>query len=220
MRVTSAVALAFTLCFALAQTVSADDTNAESGTQNLDQQIATCLLLGNQEEIALAQFAEKHAEHAQVKAFAKTLVAAHTKAVAVIQKAAPEIADLQLVSANAVSPSADRSQPVGHAENATATALMQQVKSECLSLTEKELGQYQGAEFDHAFIGQQLGAHVGMLAQLRGSNSFASRELQKVIAEGEKMTTAHMAEAKKIMVQLKAAPKTASATQRATSQSR
>ena len=97
---------------------------------------------------------------------------------------------------------------------------MQQVKSECLSLTEKELGQYQGAEFDHAFIGQQIGAHVGMLAVLRGSNSFASPELQKVIAEGEKMTTAHMAEAKKIMEQLKAAPKTASATQRATSQSR
>lgn len=218
MRVTTAIALAFTLCLAHAQTVNAADTNAESGTQNLDQQIAICLLLGNQEEIALAQFAEKHAEHAQVKAFAKTLVASHTKAVAIIQKAAPEIADLQLVSANAVSPSADRSQPAGHTENAT--TLMQQVKSECLSLTEKELGQYKGAEFDHAFIGQQLGAHVGMLAVLRGSNSFASPELQKVIAEGEKMTTAHMAEAKKIMEQLKAAPKTASATQRATLQSR
>jgi predicted outer membrane protein len=192
--------------------VHAADVNADK--QNLDQQIATCLLLGNQEEIALAQFAEKHAQHEQVKAFAKTLVAAHTKALAAIQKAAPEVADLQLASVNATSATADRSQPVGQAEKANPTALMQQVKSECLSLTEKELGQYSGVEFDHAFIGQQLGAHVGMLAQLRGSNSFASPELQKVIAEGEKMTTAHMAEAKKIMAQLKAAPKTANAAER------
>jgi hypothetical protein len=41
-----------------------------------------------------------------------------------------------------------------------------------------------------AFTGQQFGAHLGMLAQLRGSNSFASPKLRKVITEGEKMTTA------------------------------
>jgi len=213
MKTTFGMLLTLALC-AAAFGATANAADAKSDKQSVDQQIATCLLLGNQEEIALAQFGEKHAEHEQVKAFAKTLVAAHTKAVAMIQKAAPEIADLQLVPANAVSASADRSQPAGHSENSTSTALMQQMKSECLSLTEKELGQYKGAEFDHAFIGQQIGAHVGMLAQLRGSNSFASPELQKVIAEGEKMTTAHMAEAKKIMEQLKAAPKTANAADR------
>ncbi len=213
MRITSAMALTLALCAAaFGPTVHAAE--ATSDQQNLDQQIATCLLLGNQEEIALAQFAEKHAQHELVKAFAKELVVAHTKALAAIQKAAPEVADLQLTSANVTSATADRSQPIGLAGKSNSTALMQQVKSECLSLTEKELGQYSGVEFDHAFIGQQLGAHVGMLAQLRGSNSFASPELQKVIAEGEKMTTAHMAEAKKIMAQLKAAPKTANAAER------
>ncbi|BBO31587.1 DUF4142 domain-containing protein [Lacipirellula parvula] len=217
MRLNSLIVVAFSCAYAIAfAPVSiAAEAKAGSGETNLDQQIATCMLLGNREEIALAQFAEEHAEHPQVKEFAKTLVAAHTKAVAMIEKAAPEVANLQLSSDNPANGGADRSQPIGHSKSAT--ALMQAVKSECLSLTEKELGQYKGAEFDQAFIGQQLGAHVGMLAHLRGSNSFASPELQKLIAEGEKMTTMHMSEAKKIMEQLNAAPKTASTTQPATS---
>ena len=99
--------------------------------------------------------------------------------------------------------------------------MLQRIKGECLSLTQKELGQHQGAEFDKAFVGQQLGAHLGMLAQLRGSKSFASPELQKVIAEGEKMTTMHMAEAKKIMGQIKDdTNKTADASQRSSAPKR
>ena len=42
-----------------------------------------------------------------------------------------------------------------------------------------------------------------MLAELRGSKSFASPELQKIITEGEKMTMAHMEKAKEIMSQIK-----------------
>ena len=63
----------------------------------------------------------------------------------------------------------------------------------------------QGAEFDKCYIGQQIGAHVGMLAQLRGSKSFANPELQAVIAEGEQMATKHLEEAKKIMAELEGA---------------
>jgi predicted outer membrane protein len=99
--------------------------------------------------------------------------------------------------------------------------MLLQIKNECLKLTQKELSQYQGAEFDKAFVGQQLGAHLGMLAQLRGSKSFASPELQKVIDEGEKMTTMHMDAAKKLMDQIKdEGAKTASAATRGTAQKR
>ncbi|WP_428306501.1 DUF4142 domain-containing protein [Lacipirellula sp.] len=213
MRISIITALGCMLCVATAYGET-KGTN-QSGHEGLDHEIAACMLLGNQEEIALAQFAEQHAEHADVKEFAKALVAAHTNAVAMIKKAAPEVADLQLSAGK-------NGATVAHeGQNHAAIGLLQQVKSECLSLTEKELGEYKGAEFDQAFIGQQLGAHVGMLAQLRGSNSFASPELQKVIAEGEKTTEAHMAAAKKIMTQLKAdATKTARVGQRATAQSR
>lgn len=166
---------------------------------NLDHQIAACLLLGNQEEIALAEFAEQHAQHDDVKAFAKMLADEHTKAVEKIQKAAPEVAHLKLTMK-------DRNQSDSESKSEgdnRGMAMLEKVKSECLSLTEQELGEQHGADFDKAYIGQQLGAHVAMLAELRGSKSFASQELQSIISEGEKMTLAHMEKAKEIMGKLK-----------------
>ncbi|BBO32282.1 DUF4142 domain-containing protein [Lacipirellula parvula] len=193
MRITAIAVLGSLLCFAGALKATAAD---ETGHEGLSHEIAACMLLGNQEEVALAQFAEQHADHAQVKEFAKALAAAHTSAIASIKKAVPEVADLQLT--------ANKGGKATAAHQHQALALLQQVKSECLALTEKELSEYKGNEFDQAFIGQQVGAHIGMLAHLRGSKNFASPELQKVISEAEKTTEAHMAEAKKIMSQLRA----------------
>ena len=166
---------------------------------NLDAKIAACLFLGNQEEVALATFAGKHAQHEDVKMFAKMLADEHTKALAMIQKVAPEVANLKLTMQD---PNAGglEAQPQG---NDPGMAMLQKVKSECLSLTQQELQEHQGADFDKAYVGQQLGAHIAMLAELRGSKSFASPELQKIIAEGEKMTMAHMEKAKEIMSQIK-----------------
>jgi hypothetical protein len=152
-----------------------------------------------------------------VKELAKTLVDQHTKTVAAIQKAAPDIAELQLDTTGGN----QQSNTTGSAHSDPSIAMLQRIKSECLSLTQKELQEHQGAEFDKAFVGQQLAAHVGMLAQLRGSKSFASPELQKVIAEGERMTTAHMAAAKKLMSEIKDdTNKTADARQRTTAPKR
>lgn len=82
--------------------------------------------------------------------------------------------------------------------------LVQSVKQECLNLTQQELAQKQGVEFDKAYIGQQVAADTsGMLAELRGSKNFATGQLQQVISEGEQMTQKHLAEAKQIMSQLK-----------------
>lgn len=164
--------------------------------QNLDAMIAACLFLGNQEEVALATFAQQHARHEDVKAFAKTLADEHTKSLAAIQKVAPDVANLKLTMQ-------DRGAEGKSEGNNPEMALLQKVKSECLSLTQQELQECQGAEFDKAYVGQQLGAHIAMLAQLRGSKSLASPELQEIIVEGEKMTMAHMEKAKAIMSQLK-----------------
>jgi predicted outer membrane protein len=171
----------------------------EPDDENLDAIIAACLFLGNQEEIALATFAQKHAQHENVKMFAKTLADEHTKALAMIQKVTPEVANLKLtMQGRNESDSEAQSE-----DNDPGMAMLQKVKSECLSLTQQELQEHQGAEFDKAYVGQQLGAHIAMLAELRGSKSFASPELQEIISQGEKMTMAHMEKAKKIMSQIK-----------------
>ncbi len=189
---------------------------------NLDQKIAVCLVLGNQEEVALAQFAQQQSQNEQVRKFADQMIKHHQQAISKIEQAAPEVASLNLqlrggtkgAAAATTSPSgvrpASAEEPVastgsgayaGHDQRAV--QLAQSIKQECLNLTQQELAQMQGVEFDKAYMGQQVAAHIGMLAELRGSKSFATGQLQQVITEGEQMTQKHLAETKQIMSQLK-----------------
>jgi predicted outer membrane protein len=231
MKLLSAFGAIFVVCTAVAIAQNSDQEGAASqqgdiqtetaavqsaqADQNLDDQIAACLLLGNQEEIVLAQFAQEHAQNDLVKEFAAMLIEQHTSAIAKIQEAAPDVAGLKLATSDARSAAADElgSADVSAGADSNPTlAMLQRIKSECLKLTEKELSEYRGAQFDNAYVGQQVGAHLGMLAELRGSKSFASPKLQKVIAAGEKMTATHLEQGKKLMGQIKdTANKTASA---------
>jgi predicted outer membrane protein len=193
-------------------------TTATPAGDNLDQKIAVCLLLGNQEEVALAQFAQQRSQNEQVRKFAQQMIEHHQQAISKIEQAAPEAASLNLqlqagtageaaasTTASGVRP-ASAEEPVattGAGPDQRAVQLAQSVKQECLNLTQQELAQKEGVEFDKAYIGQQIGAHIGMLAELRGSKNFATGPLQQVISEGEQMTQKHLAEAKQIMSQLK-----------------
>lgn len=194
------------------QTVPATAAQADG---QLNKQIAVCLTLGNEAEVALAEFAEQRTQNPEVKRFAQKMIEQHRQAVSKIQQAAPETVGLSLqvrseaarsasTPASGVRP-ASAEEPIA-ANNAGSDQRMvqmaKQIAQECLNLTEQELAQKQGAEFDKAYIGQQVGAHLGMLAQLRGSKSFASGELQQVIAESEQVTQEHLAEAKRIKTQL------------------
>ena len=196
-------------------------TAAAPAGDHLNQKIAVCLVLGNQEEVALAQMAKQQSQNEHVKKFAQQMIEHHQQAISKIEQAAPEVASLNLQlkggteGAAAALPSPAGVRPASAEEPVASTAagsadhdqrgvqLAQAVKQECLTLTQQELGPQQGVEFDKAYIGQQVGAHIGMLAELRGSKNFATGQLQQVIAEGEQMTQKHLAEAKQIMSKLK-----------------
>ena len=57
---------------------------------NADQTLATCVAIGNQEEIAIAKFAEEKAHNPEVKDFARMLVKDHQAFLQKLQKFAPE----------------------------------------------------------------------------------------------------------------------------------
>ena len=175
-------------------------TNAGATAGDLSQQIAACLVLGNQEEVALAEIAQKQAEHEEVKKFAAHMIEQHQQAVTKLEQAVPQVAGLTLTAADGQTPGNEQ-----NAAQAPELALAKSIKQQCLQLTQQEMSDKQGAEFDKCYIGQQIGAHVGMLAQLRGSKNFANPQLQAVIAEGEQMATKHLEEAKKIMAELESA---------------
>jgi len=200
--------------------------NQGNQSDALSQHIAVCLTLGNQEEVALGQFAQERAEHPEVKQFAQMMAQEHQQAVTKIQQAAPQVAsmNLQLTSqggdasggarnANA----SNQATSAGAANHRTAASgaagaqhdqmvqLAREVKQKCLELTTADLGQKQGADFDKCYMGQQLVAHTQMLAHLQAFQQHASAELRPIIQEGTQMTEHHIAQAKQIIEQLNAA---------------
>src|SRR5262249_52895102 len=117
-----------------------------TGANQLDQQIAAWLLLANQEEVALAQFAKQHCEQDKCKEFANMMVEQHQQMISKIDKAAPQLAslNLQLRNANADEGQgeANRSQQAANAAGADPGLLLaRQVKEECLAMTTKALGE-------------------------------------------------------------------------------
>jgi hypothetical protein len=80
-------------------------------------------------------------------------------------------------------------------------ALQTSIAQQCLELTKRELEEAEN--FDMAYIGQQMGAHLGMLAKLKGSESFASAELRPVLQEITQTVDQHFKHAKQIKTALK-----------------
>jgi predicted outer membrane protein len=194
---------------ALAQTQAPRESAPGQQGANLDRHIAACMLLANQEEVALAEFAKEKCEGEKCKQFAQKMIEMHQQAIAKIEEAAPELASLNLKLRNAKGAGGEGEQPsaseqAGGAQGLDPTLLLtRQVKEECLALTQQALSEKQGAEFDKAYIHQQCGAHLAMKAGLKGSEPFASEQLKPVIQEGLKMTEEHLKEAKSLAKQMK-----------------
>lgn len=213
------------------QSATTTTTAQNSQGNKLDQHLAACLALGNQEEIALAQFAQERAQNPQVKQFAQMMVEEHQQAVSQLQKAVPQLASLNLqlkgapgagarttsgATSTTSDPSSDQTASTATADQrngaAAAGAVDQQmldlgreIKEECLALTQAELGRKQGAEFDKCYIGQQLVAHTAMLAELKAGQRHVSSQLRPVLQQGAQMAEHHLAQARTIMEQLDAA---------------
>jgi hypothetical protein len=69
-------------------------------------------------------------------------------------------------------------------------------------LNKEELGKYKGSEFDQAFVGSQLGAHIGMLAHLKALEGESSAELNAVVTKMESTTKEHKLHLEKLMSHL------------------
>jgi predicted outer membrane protein len=202
-------------------------TTAQGQGNKLDQHLAACLTLGNQEEIALAQFAQERAQNPQVKQFAQMMIEEHQQAVSQLQKAVPQLASLNLqlkgaegstergaetstTRATTNEQAASTTDGAQRAKSAQGSAdpqmleLGRAIKEECLALTQAELGRKQGADFDKCYIGQQLVSHTAMLAELKAGQRFASNQLKPVLQQGAQMAEHHLAQARTIMEQLDA----------------
>jgi predicted outer membrane protein len=208
------------------QSGQAEQPTAQQGRSGraamLNEHIAGWLLLGNQEEIVLGHLAESRAQNAQVKEFAQMMVNDHQEAVQKLTPIAPQLAQAvaTLGQKTARQPAGAREEPAQAGAEPAGTegesaagqgrrgrdaefALAQRIAEECLSLQTNELNQKQGAEFDECYMNAQVAGHLDMLAKLRGSQAFASGELQQVIGELTGTVQKHLDHAKQLAKQLK-----------------
>jgi predicted outer membrane protein len=175
------------------------ELGGQANAQIIDGQLAACLILGNEEEIALGKFASQHASSDKVKKFAQMMVDQHTQAASQLKQFAPRGVSLQLSDAGNNQARNERAATGSDQIGQQMLTIMRDAKQECLNMTEKELGQKHGEEFDHAYIGQQMGGHVQMIAALTAFEKHASPELQRVVSEQKKTAEQHLDHLKQLV---------------------
>lgn len=198
----------------------------------LQAYLAGTLILENQQEVALCQFALTRTEDPKVKSLINKMIVDHAKFLGELKKYAPQAAALEIrqrvesgtdagsaatprrSSVITVSQKTERSKP--QAVPATAGPVVPQAKTfserllgvefetaqESVALNQKLLSKFKGASFDQAFLGQQIGMHVTMLAKLRGSAKYSTGEFQTLLKKAEETTRMHKRHAEQLMEEL------------------
>lgn len=185
---------------------------AQSGDR-FDSHVADCLILSNQEEIALLKFGIERTKNNKVKELAQSMIQDHEKALGELREfASPQHAneeltafkegDREVATREARKVPADAADDAAGGQNSLMAKLHRMTKrahEQCLVLSREELTKYQGHEFDQAFLGQQLGMHTGMLAKLKAAQEETSGELSQWTGKAQETTKKHKDHLEKLM---------------------
>jgi hypothetical protein len=79
-------------------------------------------------------------------------------------------------------------------------AIAKEASEKCLALTKSKLEQ--SSNFDQAYMGSQIGAHIDAIAHLETFRSYASDELRQVIQESHSMAQDHLRQATELVEEL------------------
>jgi len=182
--------------------------------------LATCLAIANQNEVAVSKIGIDKAEHADVKKFAEEMVTAHTDMIAKLQQAdAAGIAAAEGRQAPAAGANNNTAAPDNNAGRRAASvepnsipespfvSLKRELAAQCLQTKQEELGQKSGAEFDKCFMGTQIAMHMESIDTMKVFSKRTSGELKSTIEEGIKTAQSHLDHAKSIMKTLETAAK-------------
>ncbi|MBS0208481.1 MAG: DUF4142 domain-containing protein [Planctomycetes bacterium] len=189
-----------------------------------DADFAAMIAGENEGEVKLAQFALKHAQSDDVKKFAQTMIDQHTQLVnkldqftahrehramsrnanEPVQNAAPaEAQNNANPQTNANAPTNTQTavapNPVGHHEM---LGLHHEIGERCLQLTEQELSQKRGADFDRCYVGSQISAHIHAIAAMEVVRDHAQGNLRQVLDDGVHAAQQHLAMAKDLAKKL------------------
>jgi len=212
-----------------------------AGWQSNDQTFATCLTIDNQEEIAIAKFAQSKTDNKDVKDFASMLINDHEAFIKKLEKFAPEASknnslnsdpsnsektERTTTSTTAVQPAggAAPAQPGRTIQQTSGTQpqqgqidfvqLHREMAAQCLTDSKKKLSEKSGDEFAQCFVGFQIAKHAAMSTKLTVLQRHASPELKEILASASETVKEHQEHAEKLMEQLAQAEKSDSKKER------
>jgi predicted outer membrane protein len=196
--------------------------------RSADAELAGCLIVDNEGEVAMGQFAMQRTKSDEVKQFAQKMVEDHGKMIEKLRQfagpagstatpdpasgAATGTAPPTRSTSNTAAPSAGV-QPGGAAGQQSMqnrlpnspidhVAFKRELGELCKQTLQRELGEKSEAEFDKCYVGQQIGAHLHAIDAMKVSQNHASPELRQVLAAGIETATTHLHHAKNLMKKL------------------
>jgi predicted outer membrane protein len=167
-----------------------------------DQVLASCLAIGNKEEVEIARFAKEKTKNSQVKEFAAMLQEEHQACVEKLAKFAPQIAQTSLSDGSKTANTSSTTDSARNPQIFDAIALHQEIAQQCLKDTKEMLSEKEDSKFDQCFVGMQLARHAAMKTQLTVFQRHATGELKDIITQGLETTKKHFKTAENLMEQL------------------
>jgi predicted outer membrane protein len=177
---------------------------ARRGNAQQVEQLAGWLAMCNHVEVEISRLATERANNVKVKQFAERMVEAHTKYQGKLKQFMPQ-ADSQEDAAVDPQPDAQAATAKRRQANRNHGALMQvgiQTSKNKLALTKQMLEKYEGQDFDMGYLGQQIIAHIDMLATLHAMEKRGTPEFQQVVKQAIQDTEGHLKQAHSIAMQL------------------
>jgi predicted outer membrane protein len=202
------------------------------GAGMLNQMAAEGMMQMSQSEIQLANFALQHTQNEEVRRFAQTLIKDHVDLNKQLERFAseevrsrwgsesrapagesaapgPNARAPQLGAETAAQPATAPGTQPGRGNEAGSTPgsliqVRQDISDQVVASIERELSQYQGADFDRAFLGQQFWGHVVFVASATAGGKHVSGELKQVVDQGAKTAEKHLEDCRKLIRDLSA----------------
>jgi putative membrane protein len=178
-------------------------TTASSPTsEQVDRQLANCLLIKNQAEIEANKFGAERAESDEVRQFAQQMVRDHEELAQELSQIAGSSRQYDAQSRTDARTSTTNATAGGSDTLAQLLAIDRQISKRCNELMREKLEQKSGAEFDRCFVGAQIGGHIHMLAALDVISQQSGAKLQQVAQKAKPKVEQHLKHAEDLAKQL------------------
>lgn len=187
-------------------------TTAAWQSPEIARHLANCLLMKNQAEIEINEFAEQQAQNPKVKQFAQQMVQEHRQLAQKLQQLAGAVAAARSDASqpldatgqvDAQRQAAETSRLAGQQGDSLNRLLEidRKITERCIQNLREELQAKSGAEFDQCYIGSQIGGHMQMLAALEVISQEAQGPLRQIAEQARPTVQQHLDEAKQLAQQ-------------------